>query len=136
MLRCLQYPNVHRIWNTPRGWISRRFAYHQYSGSLRFGISSWEGFEMKKLTPPDVVKIMKWHALDVWQQIPVDNFCIGVPVGDPDPCISVEVPDGMKHLVPKSVVLDTKEYGSVEIELKAVEGFIPMKPYVNTRMGV
>jgi len=93
-------------------------------------------FVMRKLTPFDVQKIMERHALDVWQQIPIDNFCLGVPVGDPDPCISVQVPYGTKHLVPKTVVLDTKEYGRVEIELKAVESFIPMSPQVDTRMGV
>lgn len=91
---------------------------------------------MGKLTPADVMKIMEQYSLDVWQQIPIDNFCLGVPVGDPDPCISVQVPNGTKHLVPKSVVLDTKEYGQVEIELKAVEGFVPMNPYIDTRIGV
>ncbi len=93
-------------------------------------------FVERRLTPRDVQKIMEQYALDVWQQIEIDNFCIGVPVGDPDPCIVVQVPVGMKDKVPPSVTIETKEYGIVEITLKAVEEFIPMELQVDTRMGV
>ena len=91
---------------------------------------------MRGLTPYDVQKIMERYALDVWQQIPVDNFCIGVPVGDPDPCIQVYIPRGCKDKVPKSVILDTEEFGKVEIVLKVTEDYIPMCPQIDTRMGV
>ncbi|TSC62807.1 MAG: hypothetical protein G01um101448_375 [Parcubacteria group bacterium Gr01-1014_48] len=89
-----------------------------------------------KLTSRDVQKIMEQYALEVWQQIPIDNFCIGVPVGDPDPCIIIQVPVGLKDRVPSSVVLDTKEYERVEIDLKVTEDFIPMMPHFDTRIGI
>lgn len=90
----------------------------------------------RNLTPRDVQKIFEQHALDVWQQIPIDNFCMGIPVGDPDLCIVVQVPAGMKDRVPESVTLVTKDYGTIEIRLKAVEDYIPMELQVNTRICV
>lgn len=91
---------------------------------------------MRKLTPRDVQKIMERHAFDVWQQIPVDNFCMGIAIGDPDPCIQIQVAAGCKDKVPKSVILDTEEFGKVEIALKVTEDYIPMHPQIDTRMGV
>ena len=81
---------------------------------------------MNTLTPKIVQSLLRQHLPEILAQLGYGELRLGIPVGDPDPCLLVSVPPQRIPALPPSVTVHTID-GPIDIPLKVSGDYEPSK---------